>query len=325
MMASLIVKTCFSVEDGKLIPLKEQNWPIGAGVQTKFGEFDDDSPFRKMGIDVIVLGKAYPSSTGANNRARFELQVGEVNYTMDIYGNRRWVRSGQNLVISNPEPFESIPLTWGNAYGGKCSVDTGDMPYHANPLGRGFYLSEETAEDGSLPNIEDPENPIKSWQDQPPPRGVAPLLRDSSLRIMNSAEFDFNANPPQLKLIKPSYYNNANPDLILPEQPPHGTLVRATGVRPGGSDFSFELPDGTFHNYVQLADRSFLFPCHLESIVLLTELQQVMLGFRCCFRYPFIPLERRVAVLYGGEAPESTPKKYVIDWSSFDESEILNV
>ena len=85
MMASLIVKTCFSVEHGKLSPLKGQNWPIGKAVKTEFGDFDEDSPFRKQGIDVIVLGKAYPNSAGPSNRARFELHVGELNYALDIY------------------------------------------------------------------------------------------------------------------------------------------------------------------------------------------------------------------------------------------------
>lgn len=324
MMASLIIKTCFAVENGRLRPLPEQSWPIGQPVKTEFGDFDEETPFRKQGIDVMVLGKAYPTDNGPANRAHFELQVGDLRYNMAVFGNRHWVRRGEQLVASEPEPFESIPLTWENAYGGKCPVETGDMPYHYNPTGRGFYLSEETAENGLLPNIEDPENMVTSWQDQPKPCGVAPLSRESSIRIMNSAEFDDEASPPTLKVIKPSYYNNANPDLILAELPPVGTLIRATGVRPGGGDFSFALPGGTFHNYVQLADRSFVFPAHLESIVLLTEVEQVMLGFRCCFRYPFRPLERRVAVLYGGPAPASVPREYVIDWAKFDESEVVD-
>jgi hypothetical protein len=324
MMASLIIKTCFAVENGRLRPLQEQSWPIGQPVKTEFGDFDEESPFRKQGIDVIVLGKVYPSDTGPANRASFELQVGDLRYPMAVFGDRRWVRRGDKLVASEAEPFESIALTWQNAYGGKCPVETGDMPYHYNPVGRGFYLSEETAENGLLPNIEDPENPVSSWQDQPEPRGVAPLSRESSIRVMNSAEFDNDASPPTVKIIKPSYYNNANPELILPELPPAGTPIRAVGVRPGGADFAFSLPGGTFHNYIQLADRGFVFPAHLESIVLLTEVEQVMLGFRCCFRYPLRQLERRVAVLYGGPAPASIPREYVIDWATFDESEVVN-
>ncbi len=47
----------------------------------------------------------------------------------------------------------------------------------------------------------------RSWEDQPEPLGVAPLSRESSLRIMNSAEFDDDASPPRLKIIKPSIFS----------------------------------------------------------------------------------------------------------------------
>lgn len=324
MMASLIVKACFQLVDGKLKPLKQQIWPIGEPVKTDLGEFDGDTPFRKQGVDLMLLGKAYPQPGGASNHARVTLQAGDVSYSMEVFGERRWQRSGEQLSVSTAASFQSIDLTWENAYGGKCPVETGEMPYHYNPLGKGFYLSDETAENGLLANIEDIDNPVRSWEDQPVPRGTAPLTRDSSLRIMNSAEFDQDSNPPQIKLIKPSYYNNANPDLILPEPPTEGTEISAVGVRPDGQDFSFRMPAGTFHNYVQLADRSYVFPAQLDSIVLLPEQMQVMLGFRCCFRYRLKPLERRLAVLYGGKAPASIPKKYLIDWETLDESEIVD-
>lgn len=324
MLASLIIKASFQLDNGILKPLKTQTWPIGQALKTELGEFDDDTPFRKQGVDVMLLGKAYPDPGSATNRTRVDLQVGSLNYAMNVFGDRHWQRHDDELVASPAEPFDAIALTWENAYGGKCPVETGDMPYHYNPAGKGFYLSEETAENGLLANIEDIDNPVRNWEDQPVPRGTAPLSRESSIRIMNSADFDENAKPPKIKLIKPSYYNNANPDLILPEPPAEGTIIKASGVRPGGEDFLFKMPAGTFHNYVQLADRSYVFPAQLDTIVLLPEQMQVMLGFRCCFRYKVIPLERRLAVLYGGEAPASVPKKYLIDWETLDESDIID-
>ena len=324
-MASLIVKAHFSINNHTLMPLDEQNWPIGQPVKTKFGDFDEDSPYRKQGVDVMLLGKAYPSSGGISNKAQFELHVGELVYCIDILGDRRWIHNGEELVPSEPEPFESIPLTWEYAYGGKCLVETGELPYHANPFGRGFYLDAEIAENGLLANLEDPNNRVTRWEDQPQPKGVAPLSRESSLRIMNSAEFDLDTMPPRIKKFKPSYFNNANPELILAKPPSAGTLIRAQGVTPGGGELAFKLPDGTFHLYVQLSDRSYMFPCHLDNIVLLTEHKQVLLGFRCCFRYQLNPLERRVAVLYGGEVPDSVPDHYIIDWKEFDQSEVMDV
>jgi hypothetical protein len=325
MMASVIVKARFRIKNETLRPVKKQVWAFGKPVKSNFGEFDEDTPFRKQGVDVMLMGKAYPAGKDPAPRSRFELQVGEFNYAIDVIGDRQWRRSGKKLVASEPKPFESMPLTWEYAYGGKCKVETGDMPYHANSLGRGYYLSEETAEGGLLPNLEDPDNPVRNWQEQPKPVGVAPLSRESSLRIMNSIEFDADSVPPKITQIKPSYFNNANPDLILSEWPAPGTLIKASGVRPGGGDLSFRLPAGTFHIYVQQADRSYVFPCHLESIIMFTEQKQVMLGFRCCFKYRLKPLERRAAVLHGGNAPESIPDDYLIDWEKFDYSEVVDV
>jgi len=324
MMASIVVKARFDIKNNALVPHQKQNWPIGQPVKTKYGEFDEDSPFRKQGVDVMLLGEAYPANGGSAERARFELTVGDLRYPIDVYGDRRWVLSGNRLVASQPEPFVSMPLTWERAYGGKANVETGEFPYHANPFGRGFYCNEEDARDNFLPNLENPENPVKSWEDQPEPVGVAPLSRESSLRIMNAIELNLEDRMPKLEKINPSYYNNANPALILPEPPKPGTLISASGVRPGGDGLSFRLPPGTFHAYVQLADRGYVFPFHLDNITLVTEHEQVLLGFRCCFRYALNPLERRAAVVYGGRAPGAPPGKYLIDWASFDESEVVD-
>jgi hypothetical protein len=324
MMASIVVKARFDIKNSMLVPREKQNWPIGKPVKTAYGEFDEDSPFRKQGVDVILLGEAYPANGGSAGRAHFELKVGDLSYPIDVYGDRHWVLSGDKLVASKPQPFESMPLTWKHAYGGKANVETGEFPYHANPFGSGFYCDEEDARDSLLPNLEDPENPVKRWEDQPEPVGVAPMSRESSLRIMNSIELDLEEQLPKIKKIKPSYYNNANPALILSEQPEPGTLISASGVRPGGGSLSFKTPPGTFHAYVQIADRSYVFPFQLDSITLITEQEQALLGFRCCFRYPLNPLERRAAVVYGGKAPGAPPGKYQIDWASFDQSEVVD-
>lgn len=323
MMASVVVKAQFSIRDNRLLPHDIQAWPIGQSVETEFGTFDEESPFRRQGVDIILLGKAYPRR-GSGVRTRVELQLGSLDYQMDVIGDRQWVRSGDRLQASEPLPFESMPLTWDRSYGGKCKVETGDLPFHQNSLGRGFFVSEDTAVGGYLPNLEDPENPVKTWEDQPEPVGVAPLSRESSLRIFNSIDMDLESEPPRIKHIKPSYYNNANPALILEAAPEPGSTMHVKGVRPDGEELFFQLPTGTFHTYVQLADRSYVFPAHLESIVVLSEESKVLLGFRCCFKYTLNPLERRVAVLYGGPAPDVVPERYRVDWANFDESEVVD-
>ena len=324
MLASAIVRASFDIVDGELVASEEQEWPIGEPVELELGAFDEDSPFRKAGVDVMLLGHAYPEKT-PGTRSRVELQIGSQSWSVLVYGNRRWMRSGKKLVPDRPQPFQSIPLTWERAYGGKCPVENGDFPFHANPDGRGFYVDEESAEGGVLPNLEDPDNQIATWQDQPEPTCFAPLPRESSLRIFNSAEFDTDTAPPQIRRIKPSYHNNANPKLILPKVPPPDSTVRVTGVQANGRELNFRLPELSFHAYVQLQDRSYVFPSQLDTITILSDEPRVILGHRCCFKYRFRPLERRVAIVREGSAPATVPPEYIVDWAEFNASEVVNV
>jgi hypothetical protein len=178
----------------------------------------------------------------------------------------------------------------------------------------------ESAEGQPLPNLEDPENLIRAWTDQPEPMSTAPCPQDFSIRALNSAEFDTESQPPRLKRIKPTYFNNANPRLILPAAPP-GEELSISGVRPGGGSVRFGVPALAFHCYVQLADRRYVFPSDLDTIAVFTEEERVVLGFRCCFRYRMAPLERRAAVLREGPLPAEPPDEYTIDWDQLDAQE----
>ena len=324
MMASAIVRASFDIVDGALVPSDEQEWPIGEAVKTELGTFDEDSPFRKAGVDVMLLGHAYPAKT-PGTQARVELHVGSFTYAVSVFGDRQWERAGKELVPDRPRPFTSMPLTWERAYGGKCPVENGDMPFHGNPVGRGFYVDEASAEGGVLPNLEDPDKLVSTWQDQPIPVGMAPISRESSLRILNSTEYDTDTEPPRIKQIKPSYHNNANPKLILPDVPKSGSTIRVIGVQADNSELTFPLPELAFHTYVQLQDRSYVFPSQLDTITILADERRVVLGHRCCFKYRFRPMERRVAVVRAGVAPSSVPADYIVDWATFDESEVVNV
>ncbi len=84
--------------------------------------------------------------------------------------------------FSDPAPFESMPLTWDNAYGGRDvhaenkarprrpafaraarpESETGALAYPRNPSGRGFFLDvdRDRLEGAAAPNLEDPEDPV---------------------------------------------------------------------------------------------------------------------------------------------------------------------
>lgn len=322
LLASIVLRATFGIDGDALVRIDEAAWPLdGQAFETEFGAFDPDTPFAREGVDLFVLGRAYPAKAPGRT-AEVEVRVGStLSYRIRVVGDRRWVRAGPDLVPSEPEPFESIPLTWERAYGGTCPALVGQMPFHANPRGRGFYVDAESAEGGPLPNLEDPDAPVRKWDDQPEPRSTAPCPQEFSLRALNSAEFDTSVQPPRLERIKPSYFNNANPRLILRDAPPPGSEVAVSGVRPGGGGLRFQLPELAFHAYVQLADRRYVFPSTLDAIAVFAEAEHVVLGYRCCFRYRMVPLERRAAVLKEGPAPPALPDAYTIDWDRLDAQE----
>lgn len=324
LLASVVVRATYRIVEGQLTPDDEPAWPVdGQPFQTEFGELDADTPFLRDGVDLLVLGSAYPPAPQGRS-SQVEVRVGsQLEYGIRVFGDRRWVRDGDALAPSEPEPFDAMPLTWERAFGGEAPVAEmpGRLPWHANPKGRGFYLDAASAEGEPLPNLEDPDQLVRTWEDRPEPRATAPCPPEFSLRALNAAEFDTESVPPTLKRLLPAHFNNAHPRLILHQQPGDGEPVSVSGVRPGGAALEFPLPVQAFHTYVQLADRCYVFPSHLDTVAIFSEEARVVIGHRCCFRYRMVPLERRAAVLYGGPVPEQPPTGYRIDWDRWDAEE----
>ncbi|MEJ7735016.1 MAG: DUF2169 domain-containing protein [Polyangiaceae bacterium] len=76
--------------------------------------------------EVLVSGKAF-AREGAVPFTRVRVQVGPVDKTLAVYGDRYWVGDEP----SRPVPFEVLPIDYAHAYGG--------ADYPLNPSGRGAH------------------------------------------------------------------------------------------------------------------------------------------------------------------------------------------
>jgi len=320
LLGAVVLKAVHTIQDGRLEVDPDRAWPVqGDPIKTDFGEFDGESPFTREPVDFILLGKAYAPRGPVPGPVTVKIQLGATfSYSLVVFGDRYWLKQGRDLVPSEPASFESMPIVWERAYGGKCKVETGEMPFHSNPKGRGFYLTAEQAEGRQLPNFENPTCLIRSWKDQPEPAGTAPYPRDWSMRALNSVDLDLKSPVPRIRKVKPTYFNNGNPRLIRPEPLRPGETIGVAGVRPRGAELKFVLPAQSFHVHVQLQDRRYVFPAHLDTVIVLADEERVVLGYRSCFRYRMVPLERRAVVLYPGDVPSSPPPEYAIQWEEFD-------
>ena len=112
---------------------------------------------------------------GSTRQMNIGIRVGSLIQKAVVFGDRTGFRN-----INSPEPFERMPLTWENAYGG---LDTSheDSKHHdahaANPVGKGFMAKKSKLDSNTvpLPNIEDPRRLIKGTFDKPEPVGFGPV------------------------------------------------------------------------------------------------------------------------------------------------------
>jgi hypothetical protein len=142
-------------------------------------------PF-KVATDVVLNGTAYTPRGSASASCSVSLQVEDVRKSVVVIGDRvAKYAGGATPIVTDPEPFTTMPIQYELAYGGTdvfSDVKT-VYPYPRNPLGRGFAVANtrETLDNLALPNVEDPATPLTAgtlcigdygkWEECPLPAG----------------------------------------------------------------------------------------------------------------------------------------------------------
>jgi len=214
---TLVVKATFRQDDlGRWVPADEQLPFADEPLETVFGIFHGDGFVKKDGVDVCVLGTLRPGR--ALRATEVRLSVGGRSSTLVVYGDRRWMRSARGpLVASSPELFTEMPLSYDRAYGGKTEYDYEQMIWPDNPVGRGYYLTEETALGQPLPNIETAAVPaVSQWSDQPGVAGWGPYPCFWGIRSREGVKPPERPEAGDFGTITPRLNNHAHPELILP-------------------------------------------------------------------------------------------------------------
>src|SRR6185312_8085561 len=121
--------------------------------------------------DVTLAGHAHAPTRGARQGEvtfRFGHEGNAFERRIAVFGDRRWRRGRKGLpTITEPEPFERIPLDLEHAYGGPS--------FAPNAAGRGHDLPIRACDGAPLPNLEDAEHLIRSLAHEQDPACPAPL------------------------------------------------------------------------------------------------------------------------------------------------------
>jgi hypothetical protein len=291
LFGSLVVRVTYDLRGDRLTLAEEQSWPVSPGPwKSPCGPLEGDELFYRGGVDLFVFGSARATDGKPATCVDVSVEIGrDFKSSLRVFGDRHWELRGRSLLPTPPRPFDAMPLTLENAYGGKDLWDELAIPFPSNPEGKGYVVSEESAPGKPLPNIEHPEHLIERWQDQPEPVGVCPCPPNCGPRVLGRVVFDERTGA--LRELKPTLFNHAFPRMIAPFLEP-GEEVRVTGVRPGPPlEFTLPAPPGSAR--VKIGEHADVSPPPIDQVGIDVERSQVWLSYRYSFRYVMTPLQRR--------------------------------
>lgn len=149
--------------------------------------YEGQSAFCRPGTDIYVNGSAWAPAGQRVREQIVRVRVGPCTKSVLVLGDRQWLRGLGQPRISQPQPFESMPLRYERSFGGAASEQRWEP---RNPVGCGLYRSAAEAQGRPLPNVEDPEQRIGSWSDRVTPTGLGPLSRSWQPRLAYAGSYD---------------------------------------------------------------------------------------------------------------------------------------
>ncbi len=188
------VKATFDIQDDGSTTLAKEQPPVlrlpehhGEPGQSSI-KYDADLVLTKRCTDILVVGHAYAPPGNTVTHLDCGFKVGTLQKLVRVFGDRRWSGAG----MSDPQPFQRMPLAYERAYGGKdAKSETPDQHWEwRNPVGTGFAVSSANAQGLALPNIEDPKALIKSWSDRPAPAGLGAIASHWQPRVGFGGTYD---------------------------------------------------------------------------------------------------------------------------------------
>lgn len=228
------------------VPLTEEDQFTGDPGQSA-PRYETDFVLHKPRCDVLLDGTAYaPPGKGVRHLA-VRLELGSMNKSFAVVGNRHWHDGFIGLEPSGPEPFVSMPIGYDNAFGG---VDRSEEPqgkvhtFEQNPVGQGYFRSRRAAYGKLLPNTEELDKHVTRPWGRYRPMAFGPVGRAWQQRLCYAGTYDQRWQDERLPLLPKDfdlrYFQSAPADQQVP-YPHGGERVALHNLTPDGY-LSFELP-----------------------------------------------------------------------------------
>ncbi|WP_086931504.1 DUF2169 family type VI secretion system accessory protein [Agarilytica rhodophyticola] len=289
-----IIKATFDISpDGKL-KFAEKQMPVDlAGKYTADPEtssylVEPETAFIKLTTDVVIIGDAI-SSRGPVQHLLVDIHVGDLHKQMAVFGDRHWIKQTIGYEMSRTTPFETMPLTYENAFGGwdRRHDDLAKQGFEArNTVGKGYFRTDVEHTDAlmPLPNIENPNALISDIKDKPEPVGCGFTLPHWQPRAALAGTYDENWQKTRSPLLPEdfnrAYFNAASPGFIASQYLSGKEQVVIKNMTPEGH-LQFQLPIGRPPVCeIELKDSIETLPTHLDTVIINTRSMQLQLIWR---------------------------------------------
>lgn len=290
MLASVVVRVTYALA-AALAPSDEQPWVVSPQPwDSPAGPMDEDGPFVRGGVDLFVFGRAWAPGERPLRSMRVHIKAGEFVREALVFGRRVWLGDGRGgLTASQPEPFVSMPLTMAEAFGGTSESDGLPVPFPDNPIGKGFHVEASQAIHAELPNVEEPDSPIRRWNDTPTTCGFGFCPRANSARVLNGTVRDAQQN---ILDFRPPLFNQAFVPMIAPALAP-GDRIELSGFSPRGP-FGFVIPNPPGHIRLHFGERVVDRALGVDQVGVEVDAGRVFITWRFPFRYVVREREQRM-------------------------------
>lgn len=193
-------KTLVADEQAEVLPFPEH---FGDPMTTSL-RYECDLDYTKPTTDILLHGHAYAPKGKPTSEVDVTMRVGPISKSLHIVGDRTWRGGILGLKLSEPEPFEKMPISYECAYGGTDLRSDNPKKWGwepRNPIGTGYTSDGKPSEGQRAPNIEDRGASIGLWKSKPRPVGFGPVARHWSPRVQFAGTYDVCWETERLPLL----------------------------------------------------------------------------------------------------------------------------
>lgn len=279
---------------GVLVPAEKEALVPVFKTDVFFGA-PDDSSLRyatdfvptKPGTDIAVNGHVYGRQR-ARVTAGFELAG--LSKRVEAIGARTWIVAPGAVRMTEPRPFESVPLRYEEAFGG-TDVDTAGSRhvFEDNPIGTGFIARPRHG--AALPRLEDPTRLVCTVSDRPPPASLGFIPTGARQRVRWAGTFDAAWERSRRPLFPADFderfFNAVPQDQVLRRRPEGGERLVLHNLHPTAPRLALELPRARFAATFHVREDVRTVPMEADTLLVEPDQARLAMSFRATYRLDF--------------------------------------